>query len=45
MEYDGGTLTEWYSNGPLGLQQGFTVAAAASQTERRATDAADGAGR
>ena len=28
VEYDGGTFTEWYSNGPLGLQQGFTVAAA-----------------
>src|SRR5262245_61351336 len=26
VEYDSATLTEWYSNGPLGLQQGFTVA-------------------
>ena len=27
VEYHGTTLTEWYSNGPLGLQQGFNVAA------------------
>ena len=27
VEYRRGALTEWYVNGPLGLQQGFTVAA------------------
>ena len=32
VEYDGATLTEWYSNGPLGLQQGFTVAAAPAKS-------------
>ena len=25
VEYRRGTLTEWYSNGPLGLEQGFTL--------------------
>jgi len=28
IEFDRGPLTEWYVNGPLGLQQGFTVARA-----------------
>ena len=32
VEYDGATVTEWYSNGPLGLQQGFTVAAAPAKS-------------
>ncbi len=27
VEYPRGPLTEWYVNGPLGLQQGFTLAA------------------
>jgi len=26
VEYQRGTLTEWYLNGPLGLEQGFTLA-------------------
>ncbi len=28
IEYSRGTLTEWYVNGPMGLEQGFTVARA-----------------
>jgi hypothetical protein len=28
IEYRRGALTEWYVNGPLGLEQGFTIAAA-----------------
>lgn len=28
VEYRRGALTEWYLNGPLGLEQGFTLAAA-----------------
>ena len=27
VRYDRGTLAEWYRNGPLGLEQGFTLAA------------------
>lgn len=27
VEYRRGSLTEWYVNGPLGLEQGFTIAA------------------
>jgi hypothetical protein len=27
VEYHRGVLTEWYANGPLGLEQGFTLAA------------------
>jgi hypothetical protein len=27
IEFARGTVTEWYANGPLGLQQGFTVSA------------------
>ena len=27
MEYRRGSLTEWYMDGPLGLEQGFTLAA------------------
>ncbi len=26
IEYERGALTEWYTNGPLGLEQGFTLA-------------------
>jgi hypothetical protein len=26
VEYHRGALTEWYVNGPLGLEQGFTLA-------------------
>jgi len=26
IEYERGALTEWYINGPLGLEQGFTLA-------------------
>jgi hypothetical protein len=29
IEYSRGALTEWYVNGPMGLEQGFTVARAA----------------
>jgi hypothetical protein len=25
VEYDRGGLTEWYVNGPAGLEQGFTI--------------------
>ena len=35
VEYNRGALTEWYVNGPLGLQQGFTLAKA-PQGERLA---------
>lgn len=35
LEYQRGPLTEWYRHGPLGLQQGFTLA------ERPATNAAE----
>ena len=35
VEYRRGDLTEWYINGPLGLEQGFTLAAPPrSRTER-----------
>ena len=27
VEYSRGPITEWYANGPLGLEQGFTLAA------------------
>ncbi len=29
VSYDRGAITEWYANGPLGLEQGFTVSRAA----------------
>jgi len=32
VEIDHGTLTEWYVNGPFGVQQGFTVAAAPGES-------------
>lgn len=31
VEYSRGTLTEWYLNGPMGVEQGFTVAKAPGQ--------------
>ena len=36
-------LSEWYTNGPLGLEQGFTIARAPSGASPRAADAVDGA--
>ena len=32
VEFEHGTLTEWYVNGPLGLQQGFTLEEAPLKT-------------
>ncbi len=32
IEYTRGNVTEWYVNGPMGLQQGFTLAAAPQHT-------------
>ncbi|MFZ5818263.1 MAG: BspA family leucine-rich repeat surface protein [Chloroflexota bacterium] len=33
LEYVRGALTEWYVNGPFGLEQGFTLASAPGQQE------------
>ena len=33
VEYRRGEVTEWYVNGPLGLEQGFTLARAPDQGE------------
>jgi trimeric autotransporter adhesin len=35
VEYRRGSLTEWYVNGPLGLEQGFTVARRPGQSHGR----------
>lgn len=40
VEYPRGDLTEWYVNGPLGVEQGFTVA----QPPHCANNGSDGAG-
>jgi len=34
--YDRGAVTEWYSNGPLGLEQGFSVSRDAAASARHA---------
>ena len=57
VELRRGALTEWYANGPLGLEQGFTLAAPPAASDRTApvvvilrqrgasTASADGTGR
>jgi len=35
VSYDRGAVTEWYANGPLGLEQGFTVSRADAAAARR----------
>ena len=35
VEYRRGSLTEWYVNGPLGLEQGFTIAQPPGQSHGR----------
>ena len=35
VSYARGAITEWYSNGPLGLEQGFTISSAAAAAARR----------
>ena len=35
VSYDRGAITEWYANGPSGLEQGFSVARAAAPAARR----------
>ncbi len=34
VSYDRGPITEWYANGPAGLEQGFTVSRAVAPTAR-----------
>ncbi|MGH2542798.1 MAG: hypothetical protein ACRDIB_08375, partial [Ardenticatenaceae bacterium] len=38
VTYQRGTLNEWYVNGPLGLQQGFTLTQPPTDSERRAAE-------
>jgi hypothetical protein len=38
VEYQRGSVTEWYLNGPLGLEQGFTLAEKPGSDDPRAED-------